>query len=838
MSDLIIFDLDGVITSEEAYWDAAGLTLHELVYSPRYWELDRSQLGADGKYHPASAAGESRRISRSIFPESAILAFKARAINSNWDTCYAAACLHLIDLLALLKQHAPEALLHLLPLQPWDATWLANFREQIAFFREDGAGRPQRFLEAPRGRHGLTLSPHPGPLHGVERERRWRGSRRVRGLRSQARARNVGAPLHVLDSPIFQGYIGLELINRFDAHAGEVLGYPVEGVFSRYSPFWDFCRDIFQEWYLGDDLYTRTYGHPPKQPGKPGCIHFEKPLLPPEQVRTTLETLRQQGYVLGFATGRVRQEALYPLKMYDLLKYFAEQHISTYDDVEQAENALREHGEQALLSKPHPFQFLVAAGRHLLENPTGGQAASHGPFIVVGDSTSDILGGHAAGALTVAVLTGARTTEARALLAQSHPDFTIDDMTQLPALLARGDSLATIQRLQFSEREKAERLLQRWFARHMHLQAERVTLTPKAVSLNSFNGFYRAGGEEYFFKTHVEEQGVLQEYYHAELLHQAGYNIVLPLRTLHEEGRQMVIYPLVRWPVMFDLVRAVETGHTQDVTAAMLASAEREECSRLLAIYQSTLAASTAEEHARAPIHQLFWHRLAGERFQSFYAGKRVPLPGGVEVNDIPFDDLLAYRWVINGVPQPLTLGELIERARVVLNPARAAMTITGHGDAHFGNVFLENQGKYLYFDPAFAGRHSPLLDVIKPLFHNVFATWMYFPREVARDLRLSLLARDGTIYVEHNYALTAVRRAILQTKIAHLLAPLITALRAQQALPEDWREIMNSALLCCPLLTINLLDRERVPPVITWQGLSQAVQVGNSGIEPWRNDL
>src|SRR5579864_918301 len=39
MSDLIIFDLDGVITSEEAYWDAAGLTLHELLYSPRYWGL-------------------------------------------------------------------------------------------------------------------------------------------------------------------------------------------------------------------------------------------------------------------------------------------------------------------------------------------------------------------------------------------------------------------------------------------------------------------------------------------------------------------------------------------------------------------------------------------------------------------------------------------------------------------------------------------------------------------------------------------------------------------------------------------------------------------------------
>ncbi len=42
---LIIFDLDGVITSEEAYWDAAGLTLHEMLYSPHYWGLQRNQGG-------------------------------------------------------------------------------------------------------------------------------------------------------------------------------------------------------------------------------------------------------------------------------------------------------------------------------------------------------------------------------------------------------------------------------------------------------------------------------------------------------------------------------------------------------------------------------------------------------------------------------------------------------------------------------------------------------------------------------------------------------------------------------------------------------------------------
>lgn len=782
LSNLIIFDLDGVITCEDAYWDVAGLVLHELLYSARYWRLDTSKLGPDGQYHPVTTAAESRRVSRAVFPETDILALKARAVNTNWDTCYATVCLHLIPLLS-----AVPDLPSLLPLQPWDAAWLAALREQISYSQNMHSALP------------TTTAPF-------------------------------------LDTPILRGLLGFELLNRFDAYASELLGHTIENIFSRYSPFWTFCQDMFQQWYLGDELYTQVYAHAPSQPGKPGCIHFEQPLLPQEQMRATLETLRQQGYILGIATGRRQQEALIPLKRYGLLPYFAEQYIATSDDVERAEAILRARGDQTLLNKPHPFIFSHAARI----SQEAARVARN--FIVVGDSTSDILGGRSAGALTVAVLTGARTAEAHELLAQSKPDFTIEDMRKLPELLQEIDSLATIQHLQFTERTKAERRLQRWFARHMHLDADSVTLTPKPVSLNSFNGFYRAGGEEYFFKTHVEEQGVLQEYYHAELLHRAGYNIVLPLRTLHEEGRQMVIYPVVRWPVMFDLMRALETGHATDISQETLVAAEQHECERLLTIYQSTLAASTAAENTRAPIHQLFWHRLAGGRLQSFYTGKPVPLPASensdAHSSSILFDELLRYRWIINGVVQQYTLGELIERALVALHPEQAAMTVVGHGDAHFGNVFLENQHDYLYFDPAFAGRHSPLLDLVKPLYHNVFATWMYFPQDVACDLHISVYAGKKTVSVEHDYTLSPVRQAMLRTKLEYLIKPLIEELRSQKVLPEDWQEVLRLALLCCPLLTVNLLDGRRIPAAICWLGLSQTVQLGNSGIEPWRVEL
>ena len=641
-------------------------------------------------------------------------------------------------------------------------------------------------------------------------------------------------------SPLFQNVVGLDLINRFDAYASQVLGHEISGVFSRYSPFWSFCREIFQEWYLGEQLYTEAYGHPPVQIGKPGCIHFEKPLLPLDSVRSTLETLRQQDYILGFATGRTYREATYPLKLYGLFPYFDDRHLSAYDYVEQAELELRLHGDQTLLGKPHPFQFLVALDHRNLAMAAREREESSECFIVVGDSTSDILGGRAAGAITVAVLTGARIPEARNLLEQSFPDFIIEDMTQLPQLLKSMDSLATIQQLQFSDLAKAERLLRNWFARHMHLAVESVTLTPKAVSLNSFNGFYRQNGQEYFFKTHVEEQGTIEEYYHAELLRLAGYNIVRPLQALHEEGRQMVIYPVIRWPVMFDLMHAVETKTSTEVTQETLLAAEERECECLLALYERTLAHSSASENAHAPIHQLFWHRLAGERLKSFYVGKQIPFPQTKGTHglreSISFEELLSCNWTISGsllgnTTPKLTLGELIPRAITMLHPEQEAATVIGHGDAHFGNVFLESgqdDDSYLYFDPAFAGRHSPWLDVVKPLFHNIFATWMYFPQEVARDLQLNVHRQGTELVVTHNYTLTPLRQALLEIKRRSLLVPLREMLRSRNALDVQWMDTLRFALLCCPLLTVNLLDEKRMSPTISWLGLSLAVEMGN----------
>lgn len=78
--DLIIFDLDGVITTEHIYWECARLTV---------WELVHLRLGAAPVYLPAV---HDAAVRESILPQPLIFRVKNLAINSNWDLTYLASC--------------------------------------------------------------------------------------------------------------------------------------------------------------------------------------------------------------------------------------------------------------------------------------------------------------------------------------------------------------------------------------------------------------------------------------------------------------------------------------------------------------------------------------------------------------------------------------------------------------------------------------------------------------------------------------------------------------------------------------------------------------------------
>jgi hypothetical protein len=383
-------------------------------------------------------------------------------------------------------------------------------------------------------------------------------------------------------------------------------------------------------------------------------------------------------------------------------------------------------------------------------------------------------------------------------------------------------TLQEIQALQFHDIPAAShRMLE--FIRQSDLPFEpvEVTVRPLAVSLNSINGFITTStGQKLFFKTHIEPQSIISEYYNSAILAEAKYPIIQPLFGSTEYGKQLLIYDYFDAPSLFDVLREIETGRRDD--GARVVAIQEEADRELAQIYHHTLQPLAAQDHAAAPIHQLFHHRLVGGRYASFYENQPVALPK----KTVAFEELAAWRWRINGVEYQDSIQEIVARAVRILDPvSRDVWSVVGHGDAHNGNVFLDGD-KLVYFDPAFAGRHDFLLDLTKPLFHNVFATWMYFPQPIAEQLQIDWQFKDGVIEVTHNFQPIVERVAILRSKLKLVLQPILMELGDRLA--PDWQDYLKAALFCCPFLTMNLRDPTKFPPAITLLGLALAVEMGS----------
>jgi hypothetical protein len=389
--------------------------------------------------------------------------------------------------------------------------------------------------------------------------------------------------------------------------------------------------------------------------------------------------------------------------------------------------------------------------------------------------------------------------------------------------------LARIRALQFEDLPAANGLMAEFFRERLPFGVREVGIRVLAVSLNSVNGILTAeDGRRLFFKAHIESQVADREYYNTEVLAQAGYPVLRPVLKTSESGDQHVmLYEVVESPTMFDACRAVETGEASNESD--LIAAQRRSDQALLGLYERSLRWRSAEENANAPVFQLFYHRLTGGRFDQFYRGQTVPW------FETRWEDLAGLRWVINGKSYDRSLGELVDDAIRLLHPSQDGPTVVGHGDAHNGNVFYRGpQEELLYFDPAFAGEHHPLIDLTKPLYHNTLAQWMYFPAEKGQQLQLEARIVDKEVRVEHNYELNSLRRGILDSKVELVAKPIIEHLNGLGWLRPDYREYLRAALFCCPLLTMNLCDRVKFPANVSVLGLAHAVMVGNEDL--WAN--
>ncbi len=373
---IILFDVDGVLLSEERCFDTSALTVWELLFSPDY-------LGLPGEnFTPVPDEEVIHNVRRRIFQDDQILIWlKERGTNSNWDMVFLVFSTHLLHLLRELQPKYPEVINHVL-----------NPGAKITVLQELGAIiRENNISYTPQYEHFLEIF-------------------------SKSTAQKQ------------------ELLLYLNEIAGHWLGIETS-FFSKHSPVWEWGRSIYQEWYLGDHLFQKTEGIPPRRKGKKGFLYQEIPLANPKKIRDVLEEARRRGATLGIGTGRPALETEIPLKELDLWSSFDSNRIITATDVIRAEEA---HPERAPLGKPQPFTFVKGYfGRQKSDTDCLEETlplSQMEDVLVVGDSVADLMAARKMGCRFAATLTGLTGTKARATFEELGADYILKDITQLPRI--------------------------------------------------------------------------------------------------------------------------------------------------------------------------------------------------------------------------------------------------------------------------------------------------------------------------------------------------------------------------------------------------------------------
>lgn len=376
MIKTILFDVDGVLLSEEHYFDASGLTVWELLISENYLGLLPQKFKTD--YNES----EIKQIREHVFGESdEVLKFqKSRGLNANWDMIYLSFGHQLLHLLSQIKGNEYEKI------KRWLSTRITR----------------ETLMDIGRVLKGYT----------VEMD----FSLFVKDFNRSTAAKQ-------------------ELLGYLDDLAKEKLGVETE-IFKSKEGLWSICEHVSQEWYVGDDNVMASTGRPSVQLGKKGFLANETTLASSEQIGRLFRYLTESGFMIGIGTGRPALETILPFQHLDWLKNFDEKRIVTADDVLKAEDELK---SKKSLSKPHPFTYVMAISGNDTPSiqclQTELPLRNGEEILIVGDSLADLLAARQMGAKFAAVLTGLSGKDARGDFEEQKADYILDSVLNVKEIV-------------------------------------------------------------------------------------------------------------------------------------------------------------------------------------------------------------------------------------------------------------------------------------------------------------------------------------------------------------------------------------------------------------------
>jgi phosphoglycolate phosphatase-like HAD superfamily hydrolase len=134
----------------------------------------------------------------------------------------------------------------------------------------------------------------------------------------------------------------------------------------------DLIKRLFEEIYLGKDLFTKIYG-------TPSVFNFGNGLIDVEEfipTKETMDLLRKQFGTFGIYSGRPKPQGIYVLEKYGYTEYFDEQESVFLGDL------LKSEAEMERVGKPDPTLFI-----ELIEKTVGKETS----VVYVGDGIADAM---------------------------------------------------------------------------------------------------------------------------------------------------------------------------------------------------------------------------------------------------------------------------------------------------------------------------------------------------------------------------------------------------------------------------------------------------------------
>ncbi|MGJ7911524.1 HAD family hydrolase [Neobacillus sp. LXY-1] len=374
MFKTILFDVDGVLLSEERYFDASALTVWEMLTSRNYLAL------APKNFKTTYNEDEILNIRNQVFVNDKVLKLmKSRGLNANWDMIYLSFTHQLIHLLSQIKDKEME--------------------------------KVARWCQVPINREVLLEIGHVLSHYQVE-------------LDFELFLTEFGRTNAVKQ----------ELLNYLNELAGEKLG--VKTTSFEKGDLWFVCEHVSQEWYVGDDNIVASTGNPSVQTGKAGFLANETTLAPKQDIAGLFEFLIASGIQIGIGTGRPELETIEPFKHLKWLPYFDQNRIVTADDVLKAEQAIPKCSSLSK-PHPFTYIMGLkekkATVKECLETKL--PIDNGNSVLIVGDSLADLLAARQLGSKFAAVLTGLSGQDARSEFEENGADYILDSVVDLRGLL-------------------------------------------------------------------------------------------------------------------------------------------------------------------------------------------------------------------------------------------------------------------------------------------------------------------------------------------------------------------------------------------------------------------